>query len=38
MEGHCATGQSPLWAVEPMEEEEEGEVEHVESVADVTYS
>jgi hypothetical protein len=21
MEGHCWTGQSPLWAVEPMEEE-----------------
>jgi hypothetical protein len=20
-EGHCSTGQSPLWAVEPMEEE-----------------
>ena len=20
MEGHCSTGQSPLWAVEPMEE------------------
>ena len=24
MEGHCSTGQSPLWAVEPMEEKEEG--------------
>ena len=21
MEGHCSTGQSPQWAVEPMEEE-----------------
>ena len=21
MEGHCSTGQSPVWAVEPMEEE-----------------
>ena len=27
MEGHCSTGQSPHWAVEPMEEEEEEEVE-----------
>jgi len=24
MEGHCSTGQSPQWAVVPMEEEEEG--------------
>ena len=23
MEGHCSTGQSPQWAVAPMEEEEE---------------
>jgi len=23
MEGHCPTGQSPQWAVVPMEEEEE---------------
>ena len=23
MEGHCSTGQSPHWAVVPMEEEEE---------------
>jgi len=23
MEGHCSTGQSPEWAVVPMEEEEE---------------
>jgi len=23
MEGHCTTGQSPQWAVVPMEEEEE---------------
>jgi len=23
MEGHCSTGQSPQWAVVPMEEEEE---------------
>jgi len=22
MEGHCSTGQSPQWAVVPMEEEE----------------
>ena len=25
MEGHCPTGQSPQWAVVPMEEEEEEE-------------
>jgi len=25
MEGHCSTGQSPEWAVVPMEEEEEEE-------------
>ena len=24
MEGYCSTGQSPHWAVVPMEEEEEG--------------
>jgi len=24
MEGHCSTGQSPQWAVVPMEEEEGG--------------
>jgi hypothetical protein len=23
MKGHCSTGQSPQWAVVPMEEEEE---------------
>jgi len=27
MEGHCSTGQSPQWAVVPMEEEEEQEEE-----------
>jgi len=27
MEGHCSTGQSPQWAVVPMEEEEEEEGE-----------
>ena len=27
MEGHCSTGQSPQWAVVPMEEEEEEEYE-----------
>jgi len=27
MEGHCSTGQSPRWAVVPMEEEEEYSVE-----------
>ena len=25
MEGHCSTGQSPQWAVVPMEKEEEEE-------------
>ena len=25
MEGHCSTGQSPQWAVVPMEEEEDGQ-------------
>jgi hypothetical protein len=25
MEGHCSAGQSPQWAVVPMEEEEEEE-------------
>ena len=29
MEGHCSTGQSPQWAVVPMEEEEEEEEEVV---------
>jgi len=27
MEGHCSTGQSPQWAVVPIEEEEEEEEE-----------
>ena len=27
MEGHCSTGQSPQWAVVPVEEEEEEEEE-----------
>jgi len=26
MEGHCSAGQSPQWAVVPMEEEEDDEV------------
>ena len=30
MEGHCSTGQSPQWAVVPMEEEEEEEEEEAE--------
>ena len=30
MEGHCSTGQSPQWAVVPMEEEGEGEEEEEE--------
>jgi len=25
MEGHCSTGQSPQWAVVPMEDDEEEE-------------
>jgi hypothetical protein len=29
MEGSCSTGQSPQWAVVPMEEEEEKEVNEV---------
>ena len=29
MEGHCSTGQSPQWAVVPMEEEEEEEEEEL---------
>jgi len=28
MEGHCSTGQSPQWAVVPMEDEEEEEEDH----------
>jgi len=28
MEGHCSTGQSPQWAVVPMEEEEEDMTNH----------
>jgi len=27
MEGYCSTGQSPQWAVVPMEEEEEEELQ-----------
>jgi len=30
MEGHCSTGQSPQWAVVPMEEEEEEKKEEEE--------
>jgi len=30
MEGHCSTGQSPQWAVMPMEEEEDEEEEEEE--------
>ena len=30
MEGHCLTGQSPQWAVVPMEEQEEEEEEEEE--------
>jgi hypothetical protein len=29
MEGYCSTGQSPQWAVVPVEEEEEEEEEEV---------
>ena len=35
MEGHCSTGQSPQWAVVPMEEEEEDEVEEEEKEEEV---
>ena len=31
MEGHCSTGQSPQWAVVPMEEEKEEEEEEEEA-------
>jgi len=30
MEGHCSTGQSPQWAVVPVEKEEEEEEEEEE--------
>ena len=30
MEGHCSTGQSPQWAVVPMEEDKEEEEEEEE--------
>jgi len=32
MEGRCSTGQSPQWAVLPMEEEEEEEEEEYTSL------
>jgi len=32
MEGHCSTGQSPQWAVVPMEEEKEEEEEEEEEI------
>ena len=35
MEGHCSTGQSPQWAVVPMEEEEEEEKEEEEEEEEV---
>jgi hypothetical protein len=34
MEGDCSTGQSPQWAVVPMEEEEEEEEEGEEAPVD----
>jgi len=34
MEGYCSTGQSPQWAVVPMEEEEEEEEEEKEKQED----
>jgi len=36
MEGHCSTGQSPHWAVVPMEEEEEEEEEGEEEEEEIT--
>ena len=36
MEGHCSIGQSPQWAVVPMEEEEEEEEEEDEKEEEVT--
>jgi len=35
MEGHCSTGQSPQWAVVPMEEEEDVNNAHTKN-CDVT--
>ena len=35
MEGHCSTGQSPQWAVVPMEEEEEEEEEEEDDDDDI---
>jgi len=34
MEGHCSTGQSPQWAVVPVEEQEEEEEEEEEKGED----
>jgi len=36
MEGHCSTGQSPQWAVVPMEEEEKEEEEEEEEEEDTS--
>ena len=38
MERHCSTGQSPQWAVMPIEEEEEEEVEEEEEEEEVITS
>ena len=37
MEGHSSTGQSPQWAVVPMEEEEEVHAEGLQSGVTFTY-
>jgi hypothetical protein len=36
MEGYCSTGQSPQWAVVPMEEEEEEEEQEQEEAVVVS--
>ena len=33
MEGYCSTGQSPQWAVVPMEEEEEADRSHIKTTS-----
>jgi len=38
MEGHCSTGQSPQWAVVPMEEEEEKEEDGQNNCKSIIYS
>ena len=37
MEGHCSTGQSPQWAVVPMDEEEEQQQQPFQSLEAINY-